>query len=383
MKSENIKLSTGINNVLSKERIRSTDLTIADNVDIDLSGRVTRRKGRTRLVSGKITSLWSAGGPAFFVRSGVLNVMDDGSTYTPITAVSSEHVSYTDTGTFVAWSDGRKAGRIIGSDSVSLSVPVPTTSAEKLSSGHLPGGKITVAAVSLRGGEESAPSTLHITEDYKGIRINFAYNGLPKRVYATQPDSELLFHVSDVPAAAAYYDMNDLPESLMQMRTVGCREMPVGTLCGMHNARLLVAHGNQLWYSRPFEPGLTGFLDFVTFPAEVVGVDSLDTGVFVHTAEGSYWLKGADLANSEMTRLQVPPAVKNTNVVGRAEHLLDGAKPGLAAMWVSSPGIVVGLDSGDFAIITEGIYNVPKGTAGCGILNTLAGLPHYLSVLYS
>ena len=62
----------GLNNVLPPERTPQDYLKQADDIDIDKSGGIHKRKGYSLKISGKFHSLWSDGNDCFAVKNGSL-----------------------------------------------------------------------------------------------------------------------------------------------------------------------------------------------------------------------------------------------------------------------------------------------------------------------
>lgn len=62
----------GIKNTVSEERLAQGELSAAVNVDIDDSGQLRRRRGRTKVADGNFHSLFKHRGQAYVVRNEVL-----------------------------------------------------------------------------------------------------------------------------------------------------------------------------------------------------------------------------------------------------------------------------------------------------------------------
>jgi len=89
-------------------------LAVAYNIDLDGTGRVSRRKGYTdTVITDPVHSLWSAGGICLFVKGGKLCSLGNDFGYIELASVGTERrVGYTLVGQDVFWSNGVEKGVI-------------------------------------------------------------------------------------------------------------------------------------------------------------------------------------------------------------------------------------------------------------------------------
>ena len=103
-------------------------LAVAYNVDVDLTGRVGRRKGFAETgVTGEVHSLCSNGAICLFVKDGVMYRL--GTDYSSVTVVnldSDARVSYTTVGPRVYWTNGKSKG-VVYAGGVAEDWVVPST----------------------------------------------------------------------------------------------------------------------------------------------------------------------------------------------------------------------------------------------------------------
>ena len=106
----------GLRNNVPSERFELPDLEAAENIDLDDSGRATRRFGHgAAVVSGACASLWSDGNIALVVRSGTVlaQIMPDYSVVTLRSGLTPGlEMSYVPMGGRVYYSNGVENGVI-------------------------------------------------------------------------------------------------------------------------------------------------------------------------------------------------------------------------------------------------------------------------------
>jgi hypothetical protein len=100
-------------------------LAVAYNVDVDMTGRVSRRKGyETTSVTSDSHSLWSNGEECLFVSGGVLYSLGPDFTATEVVDIGSDNrVSYVSVGPRVYWVNGLSKGIVYGGVAEDWEVP--------------------------------------------------------------------------------------------------------------------------------------------------------------------------------------------------------------------------------------------------------------------
>ena len=103
------RMNTGIHNVVLFDkteglsdssdplRVEEKVITVAENVVVDLSGGIARRKGMALVVGGDCHSLFSCGSYGFGVFGGVLNLIESDYSVTPLKVVGTNRVDYAKT----------------------------------------------------------------------------------------------------------------------------------------------------------------------------------------------------------------------------------------------------------------------------------------------
>jgi len=111
--------ATGLNNVKDPARLQFnpeqgvTELSIAYNIDIDDTGRVSRRKGFSAVVAGDYHSMFSCGNYGLCVSGTSLLVFEeDYSTTSIATVTAGARVSYVQNGDVVYYCNGFEKGKV-------------------------------------------------------------------------------------------------------------------------------------------------------------------------------------------------------------------------------------------------------------------------------
>lgn len=108
----------GLNNKIDPTRIGFdpesgiSELAVAVNIDIDSSGRVSRRKGYDRVVSGSSHSLFPFGNVCFVVLDGSLSILYPDYSYKALIEVDEGRMSYCAVGTRVYFANTYEKGYI-------------------------------------------------------------------------------------------------------------------------------------------------------------------------------------------------------------------------------------------------------------------------------
>lgn len=114
-----LKATTGLNTKVDPARIKYDpnsgigELAVAVNVDIDDTGRISRRKGFTQRVAGSFHSLFCAGDTALCVTGDAFSILNEGWTTTPIRNVTAgAKMSYCHVGDKIYYANGYETGYV-------------------------------------------------------------------------------------------------------------------------------------------------------------------------------------------------------------------------------------------------------------------------------
>ncbi|MFM7013257.1 MAG: hypothetical protein ACKO0Z_28660, partial [Betaproteobacteria bacterium] len=199
---------SGIRNDIPEHRFGLTDLAVGNNIDIDESGGVSRRAGRTLVRAGAAHSLWSNGVLAMFVEGAQLKqlrpdysaiVLRDGLTL-------GLPMSFVEVNGRVYFSNGAQTGVLDTGVVRSWGLPVPALPGVAVTTGAMPAGTYQYTVVGLRqdGQQSGAPLAGVVTLTANaGLVFTMPSATDPGIVawalYLTTPNGDVLYRASVVP----------------------------------------------------------------------------------------------------------------------------------------------------------------------------------------
>lgn len=146
--------------------------------------------------------------------------------------------------------------------------------------------------------------------------------------------------------------------------TLGAGPPPMGILAiGSLQAFLLVGAGANVYRSRPGQPWLFDLgMAIQVFPTAITTVVGLQSGAWVGTYGGLYWLAGD--APESWRRVRVCP----DRIIPHGAVVPGGAIPALqtdalVALFATTTGLVAGLPDGSIRRLTQDRYHLPAATA--------------------
>lgn len=385
---------TGINNVQPSERLGEADLAQAVNVDVGLSGEVSRRQGFTTLDSAMPVAWLHERKDCTLVVSGsdLIAVSLDGLTKATLLTDTSLATSRT---WFTDLPDGRTGfanGVITGiTDGVTVTgwgVAVPATVGTATSvTGQLNQGAYQwqITYVRTADGLESgaAFSTTPINLPDGGILLT----GLPAlaghriNVYLTGVNGDKAFYAgTTLTGSFSYLGKNDA--LTLPCHTEHLAPAPKGTICATWRGRVLLAEGNVLHASRPHQPELFDLKrDFKQFTAPITMVQPVDDGIWVGTEKELAFLAGAQFDALQFTPRDVGPVVLGSGVSAPGEYVAQGQGTGQGAAMLCIAGgrIVSGFNGGLLINVTRERYQTDAAEV-CASFRITGGVPQYVAI---
>lgn len=353
----------GINNrlpdhqlgVVERGRKAGDYLRNAVNVDLTAAGTLQRRKGSTLVVPGSdCHSLWSDGEKAFYVDGTNLKrftgeVVATGLAY-------GRPVSFCKAPTSdVIWTDGVRL-EAIGKGSLAVPTPNPAPTVTASTGGALHAGhyQVCITAVAADGRESGSTWPVQVQVQDSG-RIEVS--GLPGtlvNIYVSPLNGDTLYLTASTTASS--YIIPVMGVQGAQCPTLNLRPLPSGRFVCEYHGRLLVADASGLYYSEPWAYGLYNPLRGYIPLAGITLLEPGQTGVYVATADKTYWLSGLDVDQVERAVELLPYGA----VEGSAAHLENSND----IAWFSSRGLVIGTQDGQVKNMQE--ENVAVGAAQAG-----------------
>ena len=405
MKNTNIRAVAGVRNDVPPERFSTGDLVSGVNVDIDETGKVSRRFGMRRVISGTdVHSLWVDGdgdgddpSQGFYVDGSNLYFLTKGlvASVAMTGLTPGRRMSYVETARRIYFSNGVDAGVVTGQVITPLGIAVPPVLTVSNILGNLPAGiyGATLTYVRAGGQESGAPANAYVNLATKG---GIHFSALPvsndpavttKNLYITARNGEVPFLVASMPNSAATFDYTDIADGMLPCITQFHSPLPPGHVLGYYNGRLYSMSGNIIWYSDVYNYELCDMRESYiqldargTIFAPVAAEGFMGAGIFVGSESETVFFKGAD--PSEFARI---PATSAASIFGTLSYIdprfagKDGGK-GPIPMWATARGIVFGNAAGQFTEVTSDRYVLPAVTSGASLHRLKTGTSHFLTV---
>lgn len=374
----------GLRNDVLPQRFSIADLAIAQNIDIDESGGISRRTGRTSKYAGVVHSLWAEGSLGLFMEGGNLKRLN--TDYTATTMRSGLAVlpamRYQKVNDTVYFTNGQECGLVERGVARSWGIAVPPPPGAAATVGNMPAGDYQFAMTYLRAdGQESGTGLAGRISVPDGSGLNFTMptssdpNVAMKALYLTTPNGEILYRAlvqMNVAGSCSY--RNDSSELNLPLTTQFMGPPPAGHLLGYYHGRMYVAVGENLFYSEPYAYELFDLRRYLSFDGRITlfaPIEDRDNpGIFIGTDTSTCWLNGVDPDEFKMV-----PGVNYGAIIGAMTNV-DGAMYAdhgngarMLPMWLSMQGICVGLPGGTVQNITRSKYfsPVPAQSSGCAL----------------
>ena len=378
---------TGINNVLPQHRLSGADLLVARDVDIGLTGEISRRGGYAEVSDQCHKNVWQADGFMLATCGAVL---------TAIHPSGARHVIHPALGPGRVWycnlPDGRTTytnglihGVTDGLTNQERSIAPPESlGAPDMAFGQLDSGQYRYHLTFRRadGVESAAVSSGPIMLNHGGLRLD----GLPVRighslqVYLSGKDGEGAYLAGETTTDLFEWGGKN-SDLVLPCRTLGARPFPVGTYTGFWRGRVLVAQDNVLWASRANAPHLSNWRDFKQFPSRITAVQPVDDGVYVGTEKDLVFLSGTTWDQLAFVPTKRGPVVPGSGVTAQGDRvkLGDGSGAGTAMLCIAGGEIVAGFGGGQTTSLTGDRYK-STATEVCATFREVNGIPQYLAI---
>ncbi len=378
---------TGINNVLPQHRLSGTDLLVAHDVDIGLTGEISRRGGYAEVSDQCHKNLWQADGFMLATCGAVLTAIHpSGARHVIHPALGHDRVWYCNLPDGrTTYTNGLIHGVTDGLTNQERSITPPESlGAPDMAFGQLDPGQYRYHLTFRRAGgvESSAVSSEPITVNQGGLRLD----GLPVRaghslqVYLSGKDGDGAYLAGETVTGSFEWGGKN-SDLVLPCRTLGARPFPVGTYTGFWRGRVLVAQNNVLWASRANAPHLSDWRDFKQFPSRITAVQPVDDGVYVGTEKDLVFLSGTTWDQLAFVPTQRGPVVPGSGVTapGYRVKLGDGSGSGTAMLCIAGGEIVAGFGGGQTASLTGNRYK-STATEVCATFCEVNGIPQYLAI---
>lgn len=381
----------GINNVQPSHRLDNSELTIATDADIGLSGELNRRAGYAQLLATCHKNLWQADGFLLAtVDGGDLIAMNaaGGARVTLLPSIGASRVWYCNLPDGrTTFSNGLINGITNGAAATAWGVPLPAgVGALTPVAGDLFPGDYTYQLCHVRlsdGLEGGTIASIPIAVPDGGILLT----GLPVlaghklNVYLTgaNGDSGCLAG-STLNGAFSYLGKNDA--LILPCRTDNLEPAPAGTVTAFWRGRALVAVGPVLYASRTNGWEIFDFRrDFKQFTAPITLIQPVEGGIFVGTEKELAFLTGTEFDKLVFSQAVSGPVVLGSGVEVAGEFVQRGSDKGTgrAMICIAAGGLVAGFSDGGISRMTQDRYTTAV-TEVAATFRLNNGVPQYIAV---
>jgi hypothetical protein len=376
-------MAPGLNNQLEPTQLATatpdgkaaTYLYGAENVDLNDKGRLRRRRGTTLALAGVAHSLWADAKESFAVLNDVLVSLKQAGASIASTAIRAGMprlpVSFSRGGDGeVYWTNGASIRRIhAGQDRPVVTQPlerIPAITAG--SGGALPPGRYLVA-LTIAGQDGESPATPAVQVDVpEHGAITIGEVDHLAEVYLSGPNGEVLLHAGQAGVAGA--TIRTLTNDGRRCPTLNTTPMPPGSIVRHFSGCMLVASGNTVFISQPYNYGvLDPVKGFMSFPSPVTLIEPLDNGVYIGTADRTHWISDVLVAG---TLQEVLPygATPGTGLRSPAEEKV---------YWHSDRGLIVAGDNAAVKNAQEDVLDFGHAASGASLYREQNGIAQLIT----
>jgi len=393
-----IKKFKGINNVKAEERLGKDEdgayeLREANNVDIDSTFRLKRRRGYALALAGTGShSLWSTPDEtmAFFVEDGDLKQLNADLTSTVLRSglTPNQRMSYAEVNGDVYYTDGDINGMIRNGVDMTWGVALPVHQPTLTSvSGGMLAGDYDVAITQQRADGEESGATLAVQItltanrgiDLTNIPVSADSDIAYINVYCTRHNGDELYFVQQLTNGTTSFGISNM-HSTSPLKTQFVTPPPVGSHIEYHYGMMYVAVGDAVYYSDPYAFGHFRMAsNYLQFPEDITLMGSVKNGMFF-SADKTYYQHGSNPKETSLIISDDSKAIEHTLIKTDGSNI-KGLQPGIALMWVSDSGVYAGGGDGKLVNLTEDTWSFSPSEVGSGLLREYNGNIQYIGLL--
>lgn len=341
------------------------------NADVTPTGRLSKRDGRTQVISlTNPHSLWAGAHAMLCVSEGALyNITGEVATNVgAVTDTDSPPMSYAEVGDLIYFSNKYGNGIFYPRTGQVLTWGIELPNGPMLSStsGNLEAGIYHVCLTAESGGEISGNGPIaEITLSSEGgIAISNRASGT--MVWCTDPNGDTFFRVGKLDKIVRITNVEPLP-------SLFCYPPPYVQYLTHAFGRMWGMVGNKLYYSEPFKWAWwklgTAFFEFATTGTMIA---KTKTGLFIGCEDRTHCLLGTK--PEEMQVLDVGSgAIPGTlaycnNIIELGDTISPPEKKHESVpVWVSEEGIVAGNPVGRLFSLSQGKVKFSPGAKGASL----------------
>jgi len=387
---------SGLRNDVSPERFTQGDMSVADNVDIEKTGRVSRRAGYTRRNATAARSLWSDGTLSLFASGTQLKRLAADFTTTDVAAIGAGDVSFCRVNDRVYLTDGSVSkvyDTVAGAArSWGLAVPALPTLAT-IATGSVPAGRYQCTTTYLRAdGQESGALGATAIDVTSGQGLTVTLPVMPadaafQNIYLTTTNGDLLYlaaAIARVGTPTVFTVTGSAVESLvLPLATLFLQPAPAGQLVTYYRGRMYVAVGSVVYMSEPLAYELFDLRNYIDLEAPVTMLapmeDRLAPGLFIGTTASCGVLLGTGPEDFKYLAKVAYGAIPGTQTYIDGTLVADGSSGARQLpVWMTTQGVCIGSPLMEIVNHTRGRYEVGASGTGAGLV--IPELNRYVAV---
>ncbi len=357
------------------------DLSTALNVTIDDSNNIARRPGATLTIAGSSHSLWSnKNSLCFYVDAGLLKqVHPDWTTTTLRTGMADYPISYAQCGDRVYYTNGVQNGVIEAGGNRTFGLTVPSLFAATNVTGDLENGQYIYSMSYVRSdGQESgvgAGMIIDITTggiSFTNIPVSTDPDVAHKILYVTSANGTVMYEVEVLDNATTSYTLTDASFEV-SCETVHMCEPPLGHLVCEYFGHLLIADDNVVYRSQAYGPELFDLTDFLAFEDRITMLAPTASGIYVGTTREIGFIGGTDPDEFSYTVVGDYGVIEGSLTYTPTHHVSLELPESMAALFLSTRGICMGLPGGQVVNITDARYDGVTANRGASVIQQIGG----------
>lgn len=381
---------TGLRGDVTPERFGPSDLAVGDNVDLDKSGRLSRRDGYTLKLAGAVRSLWADEQQdwCLFVMSGTLWRLNRDYSTVPLRALAATNarMTYARVNDRIYFMNGVDSGVIecLSGAVRSWGLPVPPLPALTRGVGLMPAGTYQYVMTWVRrdGQESGAPLAGSITvpdgsmltgrlptpTDPDVVAANF---------YLSTPNGDVLYFAQTTSGNTFQYG-NDTTELSLPLATQFLQAPPAGQAVAYYRGVMYVAVGDTIYPSTGYGYELFDLREYIPLDGRVTLLAPFVDKEMYETGKNSGIFVGTDrscgaLVGSGPKEFQYVPKTPYGAIEG-ALDFVDGSLFGddsagarQLPMWLTTQGLCVGQQDMTIRNITRSKFNFAAAGQGAAL----------------
>lgn len=381
---------TGLRDDIPPDRFAITDLAVADNVDLDKSGKLARREGYTSVrAESQVHSLWAddTGLVGLYMAGKQLKKLNADYSGTALAMMTNaSRMAFCRVNDLVYFSNGVDSGvyDTVADRVRSWGIHRPGPVGVAVSVGVLPAGRYQVTMTYLRSdGQESGAGLATVADvpDGASLQLTLPVSADPdvvgKVIYVTTQNGNELYQLQAVSNAttALAYNGGDLARPL---ETQFLQEAPAGQYVVYYRGRVIVAKGDTLFFSTEFGYELFDLRNYVQLDGDITMLATITDKDQADAAMNSGLFVGTDrscgvLVGSGPQDFQYVPKT-NYGAIDGALAMVDGSLYGDGSatarqipVWLSTNGICAGMPGMQINNITRTKYTIPATGQGSAL----------------